>query len=303
MRTWVGKISGDLVVYPDGSLVKGPKALCELQGYVYRAWIGMAEVFDALGKPDRARKLRAKARELFDRFNKAFWDEELGFYAYALDGDKKKVLTIASNPGHCLWSGIVPRERAAKVVARLMAPDMWTGWGIRTLSANNPAFNPYNYQTGSVWPHDNALIALGFRFYGFAAEAARIAHDISVAASHFLFNQLPELYTTLERDEAFPIQYIGANVPQAWAAGSAFMLMQAILGFLPDAPRGKLYIDPWLPTWLTDITVQDLRIGNHKLDIRFWRDGETTAFAVIEGDPRLVEQCDLSARVHAIAAG
>ncbi len=131
------------------------------------------------------------------------------------------------------------------------------------------------------------------------------AHPARRSSRKFLFNQLPEPYTTLERDEAFPIQYIGANVPQAWAAaaGSAFMLMQAILGFLPDAPRGKLYIDPWLPTWLTDMTVQDLRIGNHKLDIRFWRDGETTAFAVIEGDPRLVEQCDLSARVHAIAAG
>jgi len=297
------KDSGDSVVYPDGSLVKGPKALCELQGYVFRAWIGMAEIFDALGKPDRARRLRAKARDLFVRFNEAFWDDELGFYAYALDGDKKKVLTIASNAGHCLWSGIVPRERAATVVARLMAPDMWTGWGIRTLSADHPAFNPYNYQTGSVWPHDNALIAMGLRFYGFAAEAARIAHDISIAASHFLFNQLPELYTTLERDSTFPIQYIGANVPQAWAAGSVFMLTQAMLGFLPDAAHDKLYIDPWLPSWLPDITVQDLRIGKHQLDIRFWRDGEATAFAVTKGDPRVVERCDISAKLQAMVAG
>jgi len=297
------KDAGDAVVYPDGSLVTGPKALCELQGYVYRAWLGMAEIFDALDKPRRARDLRTRARALFDRFNEAFWDEELGFYAYALDGDKRKVLTIASNAGHCLTCGIVPRKRAARVVARLMAPDMWTGWGIRTLSAKNPAFNPYSYQRGSVWPHDNAFIALGFRFYGFRAEAARIAHDVSVAASHFLLNQLPELYTALERDSAFPIQYIGANVPQAWAAGSAFMLTQAILGFLPDAPRDKLYIDPWLPNWLPDITVQDLRIGKHKLDIRFWRDGETTNFAVSKGDPQLVERCDISARALAIAEG
>ena len=131
------KDSGDSVVYPDGTLVKGPKALCELQGYVYNAWVRMAEVFDALGKPDRAKALRAKAGGPFDRFNEAFWDEELGFYAYALDGDKKKVLTVASNAGHCLWSGIVPPERAEKVVERLMAPDMWTGWGIRTLSADH----------------------------------------------------------------------------------------------------------------------------------------------------------------------
>ena len=128
-----------------------------------------------------------------------------GFYAFALDGDKKKVLTVASNAGHCLWSGIVPPERAKRVVERLMAPDMWTGWGIRTLSADHPAFNPYNYQTGSVWPHDNAIIAMGFKRYGFGAEAARIAHDISVAASHFLLNQLPELYTGVRaRRDEFP---------------------------------------------------------------------------------------------------
>ena len=292
------KDSGDCVVHRDGSLVKGPKALCELQGYVYDAWVRMAEVFDALGKPDRAQALRAKAGALFDHFNEAFWDEELGFYAYALDGEKKKVLTVASNAGHCLWSGIVPPERAKKVVERLTAPDMWTGWGIRTLSNDNPAFNPYNYQTGSVWPHDNAIIAMGFKFYGFGAEAARIAHDISIAASHFQLNQLPELYTAFERHETnFPVQYIGANVPQAWAAGSAFMLTQALLGFLPDAPRNKLYVDPSLPIWLPDLTVHDLRVGKHKLDIRFWREGEQTSFEVITGDPKLVERCDLVSKI------
>ncbi|HWX34000.1 MAG TPA: glycogen debranching N-terminal domain-containing protein [Steroidobacteraceae bacterium] len=292
------KDSGDCVVYPDGSLVEGPKALCELQGYVYSAWIRMAEVFDALGKHDRAQALRAKASALFDRFNKVFWDEELGFYAYALDGEKKKVLTVASNAGHCLWSGIVPPERAKKVVERLMAPDMWTGWGIRTLSANNPAFNPYNYQTGSVWPHDNAIIAFGFKLYGFGAEAARIAHDVSVAASYFRSNQLPELYTAFERDDSnFPVQYIGANVPQAWAAGSSFMLTQAMLGFLPDAPRNKLYVDPSLPRWLPDLTVQDLHVGEHKVAIRFWREDEQTAFEVISGDPKLVERCDIASKL------
>ncbi|MGB9649588.1 MAG: amylo-alpha-1,6-glucosidase, partial [Stellaceae bacterium] len=292
------KDSGDCVVNPDGSLVKGPKALCELQGYVYSAWVRMAEVFDALGKPDRARALREKAAALFERFNAAFWDEELGFYAYALDGEKKKVLTVASNAGHCLWSGIVSPERAKKVVERLMAPDMWTGWGIRTLSTKNPAFNPYNYQTGSVWPHDNAIIALGFKYYGFGAEAGRIAHDISEAASYFRLNQLPELYTAFEREETnFPVQYIGANVPQAWAAGSAFMLTQAIFGVLPDAPRNKLFIDPLLPKWLPDLAVYDLRLGKHKLDIRFWREGEETAFEVIKGDPKLVERCDMVSKV------
>jgi len=259
----------------------------------------MAEVFDVLGKPERAAQLRAKAAALFARFNEAFWDEEFGFYAYALDGDKNKVLTVASNPGHCLWSGIVPRERAKKVVDRLMAPDMWTGWGIRTLSAGHPAFNPYNYQTGSVWPHDNAIIAMGFKLYGFDAEVARIAHDVSVAAGHFLLNQLPELYTTPDPSESnFPVQYLGANVPQAWAAGSVFMLTQALLGFFPDAPRNMLYVDPCLPAWLPDLTVRDLHIGKHKLDIRFWREGEETAFEVIKGDPKLVERCDVAAKAE-----
>jgi glycogen debranching enzyme len=293
------KDSGDSVVYSDGSLVKGPKALCELQGYVYDAWQRMAEIFDEVGKPDRARELRAKAAALFKRFNEAFWDEELEFYAFALDGEKKKVRTIASNAGHCLWSGIVPQERAAKIVARLMAPDMRGGWGIRTLSALHPAFNPYNYQTGSVWPHDNAIIALGFKRYGFDAEVGTIARDISDAASHFLLNQLPELYTTIERDEnSFPVQYLGANVPQAWAAGSVFALIQAILGYQPNAPRGKLCLDPVLPRWLPDLTLLDLHVGKHRFDIRFWREGSDTQFEVLKGDPKAVERVAFGAQLN-----
>jgi glycogen debranching enzyme len=292
------KDSGDSVVYPDGSLVKGPKALCELQGYVYDAWLRMSDIFEELGKLRRAEELRAKAATLFKRFNEAFWDEELGFYVLALDGEKKKVLTVASNAGHCLWSGIVPSERAEKVVKRLMAPDMWSGWGIRTLSALHPAFNPYNYQTGSVWPHDNAIIALGFKRYGFGAEAARIARDISDAGGHFLLNQLPELYTTIDRDEkSFPVQYLGANVPQAWAAGSVFALLQAILGVVPDAPRGKLYLDPLLPKWLPDLTVFDLHVGRDRFDIRFWCDGEETQYDVLKGDPKAVERCSFGAQL------
>ena len=284
------KDSGDAVVYPDGSLVKGPKALCELQGYVYAAWLGTAEIFDELGRHDRARQLRTKAADLFQRFNDVFWDDDFGFYAYALDGDKKKVLTVASNPGHCLWSGIVAPERAAQVVERLMAPDMWSPWGIRTLSSQHPAFNPYNYQTGSIWPHDNAIIAVGFKRYGFGTEAARIARGISEAGSHFLFNQLPELYTSTERHEvAFPVQYLGANVPQAWAAGSVFTLLKAMLGFVPDARRSKLYVDPELPRWLPDLTVLDLRVHRQMFDIRFWREGEETKFEVLRGDPTVVE--------------
>ncbi len=194
-------------------------------------------------------------------------------------------MSVASNVGQCLWSGIIAPEHARAVVKRLMRKDMWSGWGIRTLSADHPSFNPYNYQTGAVWPHDNSLIALGMRRYGFAAEAAAVARDISGAAGHFMLNQLPELYGGLQRGPtSFPVQYLGANVPQAWAAGTPFMLLQAILGIQPDAPRGKLYVDPALPDWLPDVTLTDLRLGRRRFDIRFWRDGDKTQWEVLKGN-------------------
>jgi glycogen debranching enzyme len=289
------KDSGDSVMYPDGTLVRGPKALCELQGYVYDAWRRMAEIFEELDDKRRANALRKKAAVLFKAFNRAFWDEKSGFYAFALDGDKKKVLSVASNVGHCLWSGIIPAGRAKSVVKRLMRKDMWSGWGIRTLSADHPSFNPYNYQTGAVWPHDNSLIALGMRRYGFAAEAAAVARDISRAAGHFLLNQLPELYGGLQRDPTnFPVQYLGANVPQAWAAGTPFALLQAMLGIQQDAPRGKLYVDPALPDWLPDVTLTDLRLGQECFDIRFWREGKNTEFEVLTGRQGVVERRRMS---------
>ena len=291
------KDSGDAVMYPDGTLVRGPKALCELQGYVYDAWLRMAEIYDELDNKRSANRLRKKAAILFTKFNEAFWDERSGFYAYALDGDKKKVLSVASNVGQCLWSGIIAPERAAAVVKRLMQKDMWSGWGIRTLSSDHPSFNPYNYQTGAVWPHDNSLIALGMRRYGFDAEAAALARDISGAASHFLLNQLPELYAGLQRDPTgFPVQYLGANVPQAWAAGTPFALLQAMLGIQQDAPRGKLYVDPVLPVWLPNVTLTDLRLGRRRFNIRFWRDGKDTLFEVLRGNRNAVERKAVSAR-------
>jgi glycogen debranching enzyme len=275
------KDAGDSVMYPDGSPVKGPKALCELQGYTYDAWLRMANAFEYFDQPDLASTLRHKAAGLRARFEDLFWCEETGFYAYALDGDKKQVRTIASNPGHLLWSGIVSRERAARVVARLLEPDMWSGWGIRTLSETNPAFNPFSYQNGSVWPHDNGIIAMGFKRYGFAQEAARIARDISEAASYFMFYRLPELFAGTRRAPgAFPVQYLGANVPQAWAAGSVFHLLRAILGLDADAHRNTLYVDPVLPKWLPDITLHNLRVGTSMATVRFWCEPKGTRYEV-----------------------
>src|SRR6185369_9455510 len=254
------KDAADAVVSPDGRQLRQPKALCELQGYVFDAWLRMAEVFDVLGEPKRAADLRHKALRLQAQFEDRFWCDDIGFYAYALDSEKRPVRTIASNPGHCLWSGIVSRDRAAQVVRRFFEPDMWSGWGIRTLSANNPAYNPLAYQLGSVWPHDNGLIALGMKRYGFAEEAARVARDISEAASYFASYRLPELYAGIAREEGnFPVLYPAANVPQAWAAGSVFHLLQAILGLqeMKDTAGGPRLrhvgggIQHWEPALLT----------------------------------------------------
>jgi glycogen debranching enzyme len=289
------KDAGEALVNSDGSLVKGPKALCELQGFVYDAWQRMAAIFDHLAKPEWADALTRKAKDLYDRFNEAFWDEDVGFYAFALDGDKRRVMSVASNPGLCLWSGIVPPVRARRVASRLLQPDMRSGWGIRTLSATHPAFNPFSYQNGSIWPHDNGFIALGFRRYGFADEAADLIREVSGAGSFFDRHQMPELYAGVQRNATnFPVQYLGANVPQAWAAGSAFSFLQAIIGFQPEAPHDKLFLDPCLPDWLPDLVVKDLRMGQRQFDLRFWRDGGTSRWEVTKGDASKVTQRDFA---------
>jgi glycogen debranching enzyme len=285
------KDSGDAVMNVDGSLVQGPKALCELQGYVYDAWLRMGQIYDVLGKTECAAELRAKAGVLFAKFNETFWNEADGFYAYTLDGEKKPVWSVASNPGQCLWSGIVPPDRARRVATRLMKPDMWSGWGIRTLSADHKNFNPFNYQTGAVWPHDNGFIAQGMKRYGFHAETCLIAEAITRAAGYFALDQMPELYAGTQRDESnFPVQYSGANVPQGWAAGSIFSLLQAMLGFQPDAPNKRLYVDPALPDWMKELTVRDLRVGALTFDIRFVRKGVETEFEVMKGAKNAVSR-------------
>ncbi len=282
------KDAGDAVMYPDGSQVKGPKALCELQGYVFDAKQRLADAADYFGDSTWADQLRREAAALQSRFEEQFWCEDVGFYAYALDGDKRPVKTIASNAGHLLWSGIARRDRAERVVRRLMEPDMWSGWGIRTLSESNPAYNPFSYHNGSVWPHDNGIIAMGFKRYGFAKEAAMIARDISEAGSYFSFHRLPELYAGTRRAEGtFPVQYLGANVPQGWAAGSVFYLLRAILGLDANAQKKQLIVDPVLPPWLPDITIRNLRVGKATIDLRFWREGDMTRYDVLSVDGEL----------------
>jgi glycogen debranching enzyme len=278
------KDASNALVWPDGSQVDLPIGTCELQGYAYDAKRRMAELYDAIGEAERAEQLRAEAGTLKRRFNEVFWMEDEGTYGFALGGpDKRLVRTVASNAGHCLWSGIVPPERAERVIARLLNPDMFSGWGIRTLSDRNPAFNPFDYQLGSVWPHDNAIIAAGMRRYGATEATNRVAKAILDAQAGFDRYRLPELFAGLQREEtSFPVQYIGANIPQAWAAGAIFMLLRAILGIEADAPHGRLVVAPALPDWLPRLNLENLRVGDARLHLRFWREGDVSRWELID---------------------
>lgn len=271
---WKDSFNG--VLHADGSPVDSPIALVELQGYVYDAKRRMAALYEVLGRSADAARLRDEAQILRERFLEHFWWPHERTYVFGLDGRKKPIYSVVSNAGHVLWSGIAPADHARGVLRRLMARDMFSGWGIRTLSARHPAFNPYDYQLGAVWPHDNSLIALGFRRYGYADEVIRIAEGIFGASSCFQSYHLPELFAGLPRlPRSFPVQYREANVPQGWAAGSVFMLLQALLGMRGDAPHGRLLIDPVLPEWLPRLTLRGLSVGPARFDLTVLRDGDS----------------------------
>ena len=283
------KDSGLAIQHEDGTIPGLPIALCEFQGYAYDALLRMAAIRDVFDDPEGAADLRTRARRLYDRFNDAFWWETEGTYYLGLDGRKRPIRTVASNAGHCLASGIVPVDRAHRVVDRLMAPDMWSGWGIRTLSAEHPGYNPYSYHLGSVWPHDNATIAGGFRRYGRDEEAQRVAEGIFAAAERFESYQLPELFAGLARGPAsFPVQYLGANVPQAWAAAAVFRFVAILCGIHALGSERRIFVNPNLPDWLPAVTIRNLRAGKGSADLRLERHdfeviSNTTGFTFIQG--------------------
>lgn len=232
------KDSWDSISFADGELAQGPIAVVEVQGYVYDAKRKMAEAYRMLQDPAKARKLDQEAQRLKVAFNKAFWMPDKGYYAVALDGRKEQVDSITSNPGHCLWSGIVEEDKAAKVAERLLAPDMFTGWGIRTLSSDMVRYNPVSYHNGSVWPHDNSLIAAGLARYGFIDEAEKVISGLFRAASDFPDKRLPELFAGYPRREySFPVPYPATNAPQAWAAGAIIYLLETLLRVTPAGDR------------------------------------------------------------------
>ena len=280
------KDAGDAVVYADGSQVKQPKGLCELQGYVYDAKLRMAEVFQALGDEARAHALLKQAETLKRTFNATFWMEQEGCFAFGLDPQKKQITSIASNAGHCLWSGIADQDKAKRTARRLLQDDMWSGWGIRTLSSKNPAYNSFSYQRGSVWPHDNGIIAAGFKRYGLVSEANQVIRGVFDAARRFQAYRLPEVFAGVQRKGEttdFPALYPGgANIPQAWASGSIFQMLQTLLGLRADAPHQRLYVNPTLPEWLPDLQVQRLRVGHSFCTLHFWREGDRSRWEVAE---------------------
>jgi glycogen debranching enzyme len=242
------KDSGDSMRFADGRVAEGPIAVCEAQGYAYAARLRMAEVAGEIWEDaPLAARLREEAARLYDRFNDRFWiDRRGGYYALALDGHKTQVDSVTSNMGHLLWSGIVPRERAVAVAARLAAPDMFSGWGVRTMSGDDQGFNPVSYHCGSVWPHDNAIAAAGLARYGFREQAAGIAVAIFEAAERFDGYRLPEVFTGHPRSQAeFPVWYPEASCPQGWAAAAPLFLVRTLLGL--EFSRGQARTDPFLP--------------------------------------------------------
>src|SRR5579883_601025 len=279
------KDAGNAVVYADGSQVKQPKGLCELQGYTYDAKTRMAEAFRALGDEKRASQLEQQAQELKEKFNKDFWMEDEGCFCFGLDPHKKQITSVASNAGQVLWGGIADHDKAVRTAKRLLQKDMWSGWGIRTLSSKNPAYNPYLYQLGSVWPQDNGIIADGFKRYGLADEANFVMRGIFDAINRFDSYRPPEVFAGVHRrgDDDFPVLYpAGANIPQAWATGSVFHMIRTMLGLRADAPNKKLYVKPTLPDWLPSIELQHMQVGPYALTIRFWREGNDSRWEIRE---------------------
>ncbi|MBI2395594.1 MAG: amylo-alpha-1,6-glucosidase [Deltaproteobacteria bacterium] len=263
--------AGDAIVRADGRPADAPIATIELQAYLFAARLAMAELLAAAGDQGEAARLRASARALREVVEERFWMEDEGTYAVALDGAKARVASIGSNPGHVLWCGLARPERARRVAARLLRDDMFSGFGVRTLSSKNPAYNPLSYQLGSVWPHDTALAAAGLSRYGLRDEAATLIEAVLSAAAGFEDDRLPELWCGFPREGGSPVPYERANSPQAWAAAAPILAAQLFLGLCPDAPRGRAQVAPWLPSWLPALAIDRVPIGTGTVDFRLSR--------------------------------
>ncbi len=287
LRNQGWKDSGDAIVHADGRIAETPIATCEAQASVYVAKRHLSELLWWLGDHDQAYRLHEEANCLKARFNRTFWLEGDGFIAMGLDGRGQPIRSVGSDPGHCLAAGIVEDARAPAVADRLLADDLFTGWGIRTLSAAHPAYNPHSYHRGSVWPVEHGAFAIAFARYGLHDHLERIVRAQLEAASLFEFTRLPELFSGHARDQdhPFPAPYPWANSPQAWSAAAVVCMMQAILGLFPYAPLNALLLDPHLPPWLPEIALHGLRIGRATASIGFSRQSDgTTDYHLLAAD-------------------
>jgi glycogen debranching enzyme len=267
------KDSWDSIFHADGSLARGPIALVELQAYAYGAQVAAAAIAARLGHGERAAELEASAARLRDAFDAAFWDEELGTYVLALDGEKRPCRVRSSNAGHALYTGIARPERSAVLSAALLADASFSGWGIRTVAAGEARYNPMAYHNGSIWPHDNAIVARGLARYGHVDEAVRVLEGMFESSRHFDLARLPELFCGFtRRDGEGPTRYPVACSPQAWAAGAVFMLLEAALGMEVDAAAGEVRLrHSRLPAFLDRLALRGLRVGSGRLDMELER--------------------------------
>jgi glycogen debranching enzyme len=244
----------------------------------------MAALYRRRGRRDEAHRLLAQARAHAEAIEARYWMPEKRTYALALDGAKRQVDAIASNAGHLLFSRAVSDPRARAVVRSLLGERTWSGWGIRTLAAGQPAYNPLSYHDGTIWPHDNAIAAMGMASYGMTREAGEVLTGLWQAAQHFGRERLPELFCGLSRDaRSFPVHYPVACSPQGWSSAAWFLLVRAVLGIFPDAPQGTLrIIAPVLPPWLDEIVLDGLRIGSARATLRFRRGPKATFAEVVD---------------------
>jgi len=286
------KDSGDSVFHADGRLAEPPIALCEVQAYVYWARRMAAELAEAIGDQALSALQRERANQLRECFDARFWDDELGMYVLALDGNKHACRVRASNAGQVLFTRIATPERAARIAQTLSSGEFFTGWGIRTLSARERRFNPASYHNGSIWPHDNALIALGLATYGHSAQVAQLTNAIFDAAAHMELRRLPELFCgTQRRRDKGPILYPVACAPQAWAAAAPFALLQACLGLEIDATQRVVRLShPRLPASMDSLCLRNLSVGGTRLDLLLRRHDEDVAVNVLrrQGDAGVV---------------
>lgn len=285
------KDSTDSSVHQDGNLAVPPIALVEVQGYIYQAKKGMAEILFYLGEIDKAKQLEKDALGLKERFNRDFWMEDKKYFAFGLDYQKKQIASITSNPGHGLYSGIINQDKAKAVVKKLLSEEMFNGWGIRTMGKKEMGYNPASYHNGSVWPHDNSIIIQGLIRYNYPKEAAKVINSLLKASQYFKSHRLPELFCGFDHKEMKgPVEYPVACSPQAWASGSIYLIIQSLLGLNPEMANNKIYLKPIFPDEINKVEIKNLKIGDNRVDFTLTREGSRLKLSKtkVEGNIKLI---------------